>query len=138
VLSLFEGRRSKLKAEKSFSIRESGRKQLQIIIILNKLTLFFVLCVAFASAGLQRAAAQPQIRVGQAYAAPQQPDQTKVLRIYSGAGYFDNALAEKLRPMLDKAFLTSRTGAPKAVPGTAVAAPAKPESQMKVAEAAHR
>jgi len=76
--------------------------------------------------------------VSQANAAPQQPDKTKVLRIYGGAGYFDNALAEKLRPTLDKAFPTSSTDAPKAVPGAAVAAPAKPESQKKVAEAAYR
>ena len=79
----------------------------------------------------------PQTPINQTNAAAKQPDQTKVVRIYGGAGYFDNALAEELRPMLAKAFPTSGPDAPKAVPGAAVAAPAKPESQKKVAEAAH-
>jgi hypothetical protein len=84
-----------------------------------------------------KASRPPQTPGSKANAAAQQPDQTKVVRIYGGAGYFDNALAEKLRPMLAKAFPTSGPDAPKAVPGAAVAAPAKPESQKKVAEAAH-
>jgi hypothetical protein len=79
----------------------------------------------------------PQTPISQTNAA-KQPDQTKVVRIYGGAGYFDNALAEKLRPMLAKAFPSSKPDAPKAVPGAAVAAPAKGESQGKLTLAAHR
>src|ERR1700738_3169073 len=114
----------------------------------------FVLCFAAGSLGLERAAAQlapppapasyvahntainssrpPQTPGSQTNAAAQQPGQTQAVRIYGGAGYFDNALAEKLRPMLAKAFGTSRPDAPKAVPGAAVAAPAKSESQSKL------
>jgi len=33
-----------------------------------------------------------------------EPEQVKIIRQYRGAGYFDAALAEKLRPMLTKAF----------------------------------
>jgi hypothetical protein len=80
----------------------------------------------------------PQTPTSQTNAATQQHDQTKVVRIYGGEGYFDNALAEKLRPMLAKAFPSSRPEAPKAVPGAAVAAPAKGESQGKLTLAAHR
>jgi hypothetical protein len=80
----------------------------------------------------------PQTPISQTNAAAQQPDQTKIVRIYGGAGYFDNALAEKLRPMLAKAFPSSRPDAPQAVPGAAVAAPAKGESQTKLTLAAHR
>jgi hypothetical protein len=79
----------------------------------------------------------PQTPTSQTNAAAQQPDKTKIVRIYGGAGYFDNALAEKLRPMLAKAFPSSRPDAPKAVPGAAVAAPAKGESQSKLTLAAH-
>ena len=79
----------------------------------------------------------PQTPGSQANPAAQQPGQTKVVRIFGGAGYFDNALAEKLRPMLAKAFGTSRPDAPKAVPDAAVAAPAKSESQSKLTLAAH-
>jgi hypothetical protein len=79
----------------------------------------------------------PQTPTSQTNAAAQQPDQTKVVRIYGGAGYFDNALAEKLRPMLAKAFPSSRPD-PKEVPGAAIAAPAKGESQSKLTLAAHR
>ena len=39
-----------------------------------------------------------------------QPDRTKVIRIYGGAGFFDLLLAEKLRPRLSKGFAASRTG----------------------------
>jgi hypothetical protein len=61
------------------------------------------------------------------------PTGTKVVRIYNGAGYFDDVLADKLRPMLAKAFPFSKPEPPKAV-----TAPAKPESQNKVAESGHR
>jgi hypothetical protein len=38
---------------------------------------------------------------------------TKIIRIYRGAGYFDNALAEKLRPVLTgKSELTPNQGSP--------------------------
>ena len=33
-----------------------------------------------------------------------EPEQTKVAQVYRGAGYFDAALAEKLKPMLAKAL----------------------------------
>ena len=122
-------------------------------------------CLASAFVGLQPAAAQsaptagafpanvahntavaasrpgipgsPTPRLGHANAAPQQADQTKVVRIYSGAGYFDGALAEQLRPILAKAFSSSNPGPLQSVPGEAVPGPAKPESQKKVTEAAH-
>jgi hypothetical protein len=80
----------------------------------------------------------PQSPASQTNASAQQPNKTKIVRIYGGAGYFDNALAEKLRPMLAKAFPSSRPDALKAVPGAAVAAPAKGESQSKLTLAAHR
>ncbi len=69
----------------------------------------------------------------QANLAPESPGQTKVVRIYGGAGYFDRGLAAKLRPILAKAFASSKNDAPKVVPGAAVAAPAKSESQSKLA-----
>jgi hypothetical protein len=65
------------------------------------------------------------------------PGTTKLVRIYNGAGYFDDMLAEKLRPMLAKAFPSSMPDPPKAAPGVTVAAPVKPESQNKVAAATH-
>src|SRR5260370_342465 len=109
----------------------------------NKIIIAFALCLAAGSLGLQRAAAQAAPASAQ-FSAPVrlangaiQHPATKVVRIYGGAGYFDNALAEKLRPMLTKAFGTSRPDAPKAVPGAAVAAPAKSESQDKLTLAAH-
>jgi hypothetical protein len=102
---------------------------------LNKTTLIFGFCFAFGSAGLHQAAAQaapggalpssnvahntgvgpsrpapPPFRQSMAEVTSQQPDQTKVVRIYGGAGYFDAALAEKLRPILARTFnSTSRT-----------------------------
>jgi hypothetical protein len=66
------------------------------------------------------------------------PGTTKVLRIYNGAGYFDDVLADKLRPMLAKAFPFSRPEPAKPVPGATIVAPAKTESQKKLAEAAHQ
>lgn len=127
--------------------------------MLKKTIISLVLCFAAGSLDLERAAAQlapspapasyaahntaikpsrpPQTPGSQANPAAQPPGQTKVVRIFGGAGYFDNALAEKLRPMLAKAFGTSRPDAPKAVPDAAVAAPAKSESQSKLTLAAH-
>ena len=120
-------------------------------------------CLASAFVGLQPAAAQsaptagafpanvahntavaasrpgipgsPTPRLGHANAAPQQADQTKVVRIYSGAGYFDGALAEQLRPILAKAFASSKNDALKVVPDAAVAAPGKAESRSKLTSA---
>jgi hypothetical protein len=65
------------------------------------------------------------------------PQTAKVVRIYSGAGYFDVALAEKLRPMLAKAFPASGPDLAKSVPGAAVAATAKAASQSKLPLAVH-
>jgi hypothetical protein len=118
---------------------------LVLTIILIQSAFFFVFCFAFGSLGLQRASAQivpaaPQ--VPSAGAVPtangaSKPTGTKVVRIYNGAGYFDDVLADKLRPMLAKAFPFSRPEPPKAVAGATVAAPTKPENQKKIAEAAH-
>ena len=36
--------------------------------------------------------------------AASEPVPTKIIRIYRGEGYFDNALAEKLRPVLTEKF----------------------------------
>jgi hypothetical protein len=63
---------------------------------------------------------------------------TKVVRIYNGAGSFDDALADKLRPMLAKAFPSSMPESAKAAPGATIAAPAKPENKkLAGSEAAH-
>jgi hypothetical protein len=128
---------------------------------MHKNLIIIFLSFAAGSLGLERAAAQlasppagapasnvaykpvvqssrlAQSPTSQANTAAQQPGQTKVVRIYGGAGYFDNALAEKLRPMLVKAFETPRPEAPKAVPAAAVATPVKSESQSKLTLAAH-
>jgi hypothetical protein len=108
--------------------------------MLINLTFIFVCCFVFGSVGLQRASAQlapaaPQ--VPSAGAVPttngaSKPTGTIVVRIYNGAGYFDDVLADKLRPMLAKAFPFARPEPPKAA-----AAPTKPENQKKIAEAAH-
>jgi hypothetical protein len=120
---------------------------------LKTLIMALALFVAAESLALERAAAQlapstapvspvkpnrpPQSPGSQTNPAAQQSDKTKVVRIYGGAGFFDNALAEKLRPMLGKAFPSSKPDALKVVPGAAVAAPAKSESQGKLTLAAH-
>jgi hypothetical protein len=62
---------------------------------------------------------------------------TKVVRIYNGSGSFDDAMADKLRPMLAKAFPSSMPEPTKAVAGATAAVPAKPENQKKLTEAAH-
>jgi hypothetical protein len=69
---------------------------------------------------------------GQTNAASQQPDQTKIVRIYAGAGYFTVALAKKLCPMLAKAFVSSGSDPLKSVSAEPVAAAAKVENQSKV------
>ena len=53
-----------------------------------------------------------------------QPDRTKVIRIYGGAGFFDLLLAEKLRPRLSKGFAASKLGIVKPTAGE-IAAPAQ-------------
>jgi hypothetical protein len=53
-----------------------------------------------------------------------QPDRTKVIRIYGGAGFFDLLLAEKLRPRLSKGFAASKPGIDKPTAGE-IAAPAQ-------------
>ena len=53
-----------------------------------------------------------------------QPDRTKVIRIYGGAGFFDLLLAEKLRPKLSKGFAASRPGIAKPTAGE-IAVPAQ-------------
>jgi hypothetical protein len=104
-----------------------------------------VLCVVFGLVGLQRAGAQivpaapmvPSQGTGPATGTTTKPTVTKILKIYNGAGYFDEALAEKLRPMLAKAFPGSIPAPAKAVPVATISAPAKTDNQKKVAEAAH-
>jgi hypothetical protein len=78
----------------------------------------------------------PHPPLGQANPASQQGDRTKVVRIYSGSGYFDGVLAAKLRPILAKAFASSEPDMPQSVPGTAAAGP-KAENQTNAAEAPH-
>ena len=116
-------------------------------IILIKLLPLFALCFAFGSLGLQEAAAQSTLKLAPppspiisspGVVAPEnanKPGTTKLVRIYNGAGYFDGALAERLRPMLAKAFPSSMPVPPQAVPVATAVAPAKPESQKKVAVA---
>jgi hypothetical protein len=63
-------------------------------------------------------------------------DKTKVLRIYGGAGYFDLALAEELRPTLAKALALQQIDPVKTVPRQ-VTVPLKADSQRKVPVAAN-
>jgi hypothetical protein len=113
-----------------------------IIIISLKVFLSFFFCFAFGSIGLQRAAAQlvppPAPFVSSPVAAPSatgpiNPTVTKIVRIINGVGYFDDALAEKLRPRLAKAFPFSMTEPLKALAGAPVPSSAKPEGPKKVA-----
>jgi len=109
--------------------------------MLQRVALVFVLGVVVGSLGLRRAAAQivpaaPQVPPSGALAVEERVPATKVVRIYNGAGYFDDALAEKLRPMLAKAFPSSGPDRVQAVLGMPVAAPAKPDNQKKVPKAA--
>jgi hypothetical protein len=81
----------------------------------------------------------PQVVSGTNQAA-KEPEQTKVVRIYNGAGSFDEALAEKLKPMLAKTFVPSkndRNPISRALPSiSANGGPAKDESPRKMAEVA--
>jgi hypothetical protein len=58
---------------------------------------------------------------------------TKLVRVYNGAGYFDDALAERLRPMLAKAFPPTVPEPAKAAAAGTNAAPSIPEVQKKLA-----
>jgi len=60
-----------------------------------------------------------------------------VVRIYNGAGYFDDALAEKLLPMLAKAFPPAPPDPAQTAQSAPVGAQAKPENQKKVSATAH-
>jgi hypothetical protein len=70
-----------------------------------------------------------------------QPEQTKLARIYRGTGNFDEALAEKLKPMLAKTFGPSnndRTPVSRmlqSVSGKGDSAPGKDEGPRKIAVA---
>ena len=77
------------------------------------------------------------ITSGQTNAVSQQPDQTKIVRIYAGAGYFNVALAIKLSPLLAKAFVSSGPDPLKSVSAEPVAAPAKVEIPSKVTVPSH-
>jgi hypothetical protein len=52
---------------------------------------------ALAQANVQRVPGQ----------AVKDPEQTKIVRIYRGSGYFDSSLADRLRPILTKDFATA-------------------------------
>jgi hypothetical protein len=62
---------------------------------------------------------------------------TRVVRIYNGVGYFDDALAEQLRPVLAKTFPFAMTEPPKAASSATPTSPLPPETQKK-AVPAHR
>jgi hypothetical protein len=59
-----------------------------------------------------------------------QPDRTKVIRIYSGAGFFDLLLAEKLRPGLSTGF-ASKSGIAKPT-AAEIAAPAQVDGPKQI------
>ena len=70
-----------------------------------------------------------------------EPEPTKVARIYHGAGYFDAALAERLRPMLAKTFAPSNNERNpvsrmlQSVSGKSDSVPSKDEGPRKIAVA---
>lgn len=70
-----------------------------------------------------------------------QPEQTKIARIYRGTGSFDEALAEKLKPMLAKTFGPSNKDPNpvsrmlQSVSGKGDSAPVKDEGPRKIAVA---
>jgi hypothetical protein len=86
------------------------------------------------------AAAQPAVLPGTNETA-KEPEQTKVARIYSGTGYFDAGLAEKLRPMLAKTFGSSNddrnpvSRIMESVTGNGKSPGAKDEGPSKIVEA---
>jgi hypothetical protein len=114
---------------------------------LLNLLIFCFLSFVFGFVGLHQASAQlgpppaPQVPSPGALSSANgnhKSPTTRVLRIYSGPGYFDDALAEKLRPLLAKAFPSSMPEPVQPVSGTTGTAPVKPEMPKKVAEAARQ
>jgi hypothetical protein len=109
----------------------------------NRVALMFVLFLAFGWIGVGRTAAQaaplstspPHVAAKTPAAAgpvrptlsgsnqsTKAPEQTKVVRIYRGEGYFEPSLADRLRPALAKTF-----GTPQQVVGEASPAKSVPE-----------
>jgi hypothetical protein len=111
---------------------------------LKEKVFIFIFCVALGTIGLHRAAAQfgppPPPVVSSPGAVPSgnvaTPGTTTVVRIFTGSGYFDNALAAEIRPALAKAYPFSIPEPGKAVATSA--APANSDSQKKIAETANR
>jgi hypothetical protein len=54
--------------------------------------------------------ASPQTSLQRGVEKPNQPEETTIVRVYRGQGYFDASLAERLKPILARDFAaTSRT-----------------------------
>jgi hypothetical protein len=73
--------------------------------------------------GAKTAAVNPPARqtVSGTKGTAKEPEQMKIVRVYHGEGYFDVALAEKLRPLLAKAYGTTPASGSK--PGDNPSAP---------------
>jgi hypothetical protein len=71
-------------------------------------------------------ASHPRLSPAATPATAAESDETKVVRIYRGIGYFDQAMAEKLRPKLAKAFAPAKSAALQTLPGAAIAAGSVP------------
>jgi hypothetical protein len=131
---------------------------------MNHVALMFVLFLAFGWLGVRRTVAQAaplstsQPHVAAKTLAPARPtrptlsgqttkapEQTKVARIYRGAGYFEPSLADRLRPVLVKTFgapqqVVVEASPPNSVPGLlrsilGQGAPGKAGNQPTVAKA---
>jgi hypothetical protein len=108
---------------------------------MNRVALMFVLFLPFGWIGVRQTAAQaaptltspphvaaktPALPVRPALSGSSEtmkvPEQTKVVRIYRGEGYFEPSLADRLRPVLAKTF-----GTPQQVVGEASPAKSVPE-----------
>jgi hypothetical protein len=76
-----------------------------------------------SQAGAKTAAVNPPARqtVAGMKGTAKEPEQMKIVRVYHGEGYFDMALAEKLQPLLAKAYGT--TPASNLKPGNNPSAP---------------
>jgi hypothetical protein len=76
-----------------------------------------------SQAGAKTAGFNPQARqtVSGMKGTAKEPEQMKIVRVYHGEGYFDLALAEKLQPLLAKAYGT--TPASNLKPGNNPSAP---------------
>jgi hypothetical protein len=65
--------------------------------------------------------------VAQPKPGPAEPEHTKIVRTYRGSGYFDEELADKLRPALAKTFGSPVASAPeKSASPSTVAKPGQP------------